>query len=271
MPTAFSQSVRIQFNDLSRGSPAFLCLPGWCENKSTFGRVTHALGRSNRVIALDWRGHGKSAAAGGEFGHAELVEDALAVIRTTGVGTVIPVAVSHAGWVALELRRRLGERVVRLVLLDWIVATPPKAFREMLTALQDRKHWLATREALFRLWIADCRVPHVVRHIREEMGSYGFEMWSRAARAVEAAYGDGTPLEALARLSPPCPTLHLYSQPRDAALLAQQQDFARANKWFSVRRLDTRSHFPALEEPEAVIQEILAFASAGPKRVGPLA
>jgi pimeloyl-ACP methyl ester carboxylesterase len=271
VPTAFSQSVRIQFNDLSRGSPALLCLPGWCETKATFGRVTHALGRAHRVIALDWRGHGKSAAAGGEFGHAELVEDALAVIRTTGVGTVIPVAVSHAGWVALELRRRLGERVPRLVLLDWLLGTTPKAFRELLTALQDRSVWLTTREALFRRWIADCRVPHVIRHIREEMGSYGFEMWSRAARAVEAAYGDGTPLEALARVSPPCPTLHLYSQPRDPALLALQQDFARANKWFSVERLDTRSHFPALEAPETVVQAILAFASAGPKRVGPLA
>lgn len=271
MPTAFSHSVRIQFNDFSRGSPAFLCLPGWCENKSTFARVTHALGRSNRVIALDWRGHGKSAAAGGEFGHAELVEDALAVVRTTGVGTVIPVAVSHAGWVALELRRRLGERVPRLVLLDWLVGTTPKAFRELLTALQEREHWLTTREALFRRWIADCRIPHVVRHIREEMGTYGFEMWSRAARAVEAAYADGSPLEALSRLTPPCPTLHLYSQPRDAALLAQQQDFAKAHPWFRVQRLDTRSHFPALEAPEAVTQAILAFASGDQRRVGPLA
>jgi pimeloyl-ACP methyl ester carboxylesterase len=271
VPTAFSRNLRIQYNDLSRGSPAFLCLPGWCENKSTFGRVTHALGRSQRVIALDWRGHGKSDAAGGEFGLEELVEDALAVIRTTSVGTVIPVAVSHAGWVAIELRRRLGERVPRLVLLDWILSTPPSAFRGMLAALQDREHWLTTREALFRIWIADCRASHVARHIREEMGSYGYEMWSRAARAVERAYATSTPLEALARLEPPCPTLHLYSQPRDPAVLTGQQDFARKHEWFKVARLEARSHYPALEIPEVVTKAILDFAHAGPRRVGPLA
>src|SRR5262245_4792136 len=76
VPTAFCRNVRIQFNDLSRGSPAFLCLPGWCENKSAFGRITHAIGRSQRVIALDWRGHGKSASPGAEFGLEELVDDA---------------------------------------------------------------------------------------------------------------------------------------------------------------------------------------------------
>jgi pimeloyl-ACP methyl ester carboxylesterase len=271
VPTAYSRSVRIQYNDLSRGSPAFLCLPGWCENKTAFARVTHALARTHRVIALDWRGHGKSASAGGEFGQAELVDDALAVIRASSVGPVVPVCVSHAGWVALELRRRLGERVTRLVLLDWIVGEPPPAFRAVLTALQDRDQWLETRGELFKRWIADCEVPHVARHVREEMGSYGAEMWARAAREIERTYRGGTPLEALARLAPPVPTLHLYSQPRDPAYLAAQQDFARANPWFRVQRLDARSHFPALEVPELTAVAILAFASAGQKRAGPFA
>ena len=271
MPTAFCRSLRIQFNDLSRGSPALLCLPGWCENKSAFGRITHGLGRSHRVIALDWRGHGKSASPGTEFGLEELVEDALSVIRASSVGPIVPVSISHAGWVALELRKRLGERVPRLVFLDWIVGPTPPPFLAVLAALQDREQWLATRGELFRMWIADCEMPHVARHIREEMGSYGFEMWARAARAIESAYGDGTPLEALSRLNPPCPTLHLFSQPRDPAYLAFQQDFARQHSWFQVRRLDARSHFPALEAPDAVTQAILDFVAAGPKRVGPLA
>jgi len=271
VPTAFCRNLRIQFNDLSRGSPAFLCLPGWCENKSGFGRITHALGRAQRVIALDWRGHGKSASDGNEFGLEELVDDALAVIRASSVGTVIPVAISYAGWVALELRRRLAERVPRLIVLDWIVGPPPAEFRAVLAALQDREKWLETRGELFRLWIADCEKPHVARHIREEMGSYGFEMWARAARAIESAYGDGTPLEALARLAPPCPTLHLYSQPRDPGTLAFQQEFARTHSWFKVQRLDARSHFPALEVPDALAAAILDFATAGQRRAWPLA
>lgn len=271
MPTAFSRNLRIQYNDFSRGSPAFLCLPGWCENKNAFALITHALGREHRVIALDWRAHGKSAAESGEFGHAELLDDALAVVRSSSVGTVIPVSVSHAGWVALALRQRLGERVPRMVLLDWIVDTPPAEFRAVLAGLQEREAWLATRGELFRRWIADCENAHVVRHVREEMGSYGYEMWARAARAIERAYADGTPFDAMRRLGAPCPTLHLYAQPRDAATFAAQQDFARANPWFRVQRVEARSHFPALETPDAVAKAILEFATGGQRRSGPLA
>jgi len=270
VPTAISQGVRIQYNDLGRGSPALLCLPGWCENKTTFARLSHACARAHRVIALDWRGHGKSAASDGDFGQAELVQDALAVIRASGVGPVLPVAVAHAGWVALELRRRLGERVPRLVLLDWILSEPPAPFRAVLGALQERERWLETRGQLFRSWIAGCDLAHVVRHIREEMGSYGFEMWARAAREIARAYAaEHSPLAALRALDPPAPTLHLFAQPRDPAYLQGQQDFARTHKWFQVRRLDGRSHFPALEEPEAVANAVLEFAAGGVKRVGP--
>jgi pimeloyl-ACP methyl ester carboxylesterase len=269
VPTAYSRSLRIQYNDLSRGSPAFLCLPGWCENKTAFARITHALGRDHRVIALDWRGHGKSAASGVEFGNAELVEDALAVVRTAGIGPLVPICVSHAGWIALELRRALGDRVVRMVFLDWILAEPSPEFRAALAALQDRERWSAARSELFKRWIADCEVPHVARHVREEMGSYGFEMWARAAREIERAYLRGSPLDVLARLDPPVPVLHLYSQPRDPAYLAAQQDLARAQPWFHVRRLDGRCHFPALERPDDVAAAILEFADAGTRRAGP--
>ena len=37
-----------------------------------------------------------------------MVADALAVIEAAGIEQVVPVAASHSGWVAIELRRRLG-------------------------------------------------------------------------------------------------------------------------------------------------------------------
>ena len=132
MPTAFCRSLRIQFNDLSRGSPAFLCLPGWCENKSAFGRITHSLGRSRRVIALDWRGHGKSASPGRvrpRAGRGRALSDPRA-----SVGPIVPVAISHAGWVALDCASASAS-ASRLVFLDWIVGPPPP-FLAVLAALR---------------------------------------------------------------------------------------------------------------------------------------
>lgn len=53
--------------------------------------------------------------------------------------------------------------------------------------------------------------------------------------------------------------LHLYSQPRTTEFLAGQQDFSAANPWFSARRLDGVTHFPALEISDATAAEIDRF------------
>jgi hypothetical protein len=53
--------------------------------------------------------------------------------------------------------------------------------------------------------------------------------------------------------------LHLYSQPRTAGFLAGQQEFSAANPWFSARRLEGVTHFPALEIPDATAAEIEHF------------
>ncbi len=53
--------------------------------------------------------------------------------------------------------------------------------------------------------------------------------------------------------------LHLFSQPRVPEFLVAQETFSAANPWFSVRRLDGVSHFPALELPDGTAAEIERF------------
>jgi pimeloyl-ACP methyl ester carboxylesterase len=79
----------------------------------------------------------------------DLADDALAVIEASQADRVVLVAMSHAGWVAIELRRRLGARIPKLVLLDWIVLEAPPPFLTVLQALQDPAEWQQTREQLF--------------------------------------------------------------------------------------------------------------------------
>lgn len=259
MKRARSKGVEIAY-DL-RGpaaEPLLLCMPGWCSDRTLFAAVGDRLARSRRVAALDWRGHGDSGPAPVDFGLPELVEDALAVITATGAQQVVPVAISHAGWVAIELRRRLGPRVPAVVLLDWLVLDPPAPFLQALAALQDPERWRPTREQLFALWLESAPAA-VADQVRREMGRYGFEMWSRAGRAIAAAYErHGDPLRALLALNPP-PVLHLYAQPPAPEYLAAQQEFAQRHPWFSVRRLEAVSHFPALEVPDAVAEAVERF------------
>jgi pimeloyl-ACP methyl ester carboxylesterase len=71
----------------------------------------------------------------------------------------------------------------------------------------------------------------------------------------------GTPLQTLAALDPPLPVLHLYAQPEEPRYLAAQQSFAAAHPWFTVMRLNARSHFPMFEVPEAMATAIERFLS----------
>lgn len=251
-----SSTPRIAFDDVGDGDPALLFLPGWCAGRDAFRPLYPHLRR--RALAVDWRGHGGSDAPPGDFGDAELVEDALAVIAASGCERVVPAATAHAGWVAIELRRRLGaDRVPAIVLIDWMVLGAPPPFAGGLQALQDPAAWSAVRDQLFALWTTGVSDPAVHAFVAT-MGRYGYDMWSRAGREIAAAFARSpVPLAALAALSPPCPTLHVYAQPSDDAFLAAQQGYAAEHPWFSAHRLDgALSHFPTVEVPERLAREI---------------
>jgi pimeloyl-ACP methyl ester carboxylesterase len=257
-----SSAIPIAFDDVGDGdSNALLCLPGWGAPRSVFRPLYLELAKAHRVIALDWRGHGGSAAATADFGNEELVSDALAVVESARVKRFVPVATAHAGWIALELRRRLGpEKVPAIVLLDWMVTGAPPGFLDGLRALQDEATWSAVRESLFQRWTTGVSEPAVHAFVKE-MGKLGFDMWSRAGREIGAAFTEhGSPLAALERLAPSCPTLHLYAQPDDPGFLAAQQSYCAAQPWFQVQKLDARSHFPTLEVPQVVASAITRFA-----------
>ena len=260
MPETQSQGVRIDYSDCGKGEPALLLMPGWCATRDAFGKMNELGAAHRRILAVDWRGHGRSGAAHGDFGAEGLVEDALAVIAASGAQQVIPVALAHSGWVAIELRRRLGPKIPKLVLIDWIVFDPPEAFVSALRGLQDLQHWEHTRERLFSMWLEGVSNSVVTQFVRQGMGSFGFEMWARAGREISAAYAQaGNPLRALESLAPPVPVLHVYAQPTDPAYWESQRFFSSSHPWFSVRRVNALSHFPMLEEPEEITEAIENF------------
>lgn len=263
MPRVTSGDVSIAYDNLGQGEPALLLLPGWCANRTVFQSLAPLCGGHRRTLALDWRGHGESGSPAGDFGNDDLVEDALNVIEASGAERIVPVALSHAGWVAIELRRRLGVRVEKLVLLDWIIMMqPPREFFDTLDGMQSSSRWRETVERIFSVWLGDVDNAALIHFVREEMGAYGFEMWARAAREISTAYADmGTPLQTLAAMNPPLPVLHLYAQPDEPRYLAAQQSFAAKYAWFTVMRLNARSHFPMFEVPEAMAKAIEQFLS----------
>ncbi|HZF33780.1 MAG TPA: alpha/beta hydrolase [Candidatus Angelobacter sp.] len=262
MPEACSNGVRISYDDRGEGGPALLFLPGWCVSRKVFADLPRLGAARRRTLALDWRGHGESEAAPAPFGSNELVEDAIAVIAASGARSVVPVALSHAGWIAIELRRRLGDRIAKLVLIDWIVQEAPLPFLRVLEASQSPDRWSIARDLLFSIWLRGVDDDELKCFIPADMGAYGFEMWARAGREIEAAYRRWrSPLAALADLEARLPVLHLHARRDEAGYPADPLSFSARHPWYSVVELDARTHFPMFEAPLEMAAAIERFVA----------
>jgi pimeloyl-ACP methyl ester carboxylesterase len=84
-----------------------------------FAPLAERLSADHRVLSMDWRGHGNSQASDGDFGYPEMDDDAIAVIEASGANSVITITHAHGGWAAIEVRRRLGERVPKMIFTSW--------------------------------------------------------------------------------------------------------------------------------------------------------
>jgi pimeloyl-ACP methyl ester carboxylesterase len=253
--------VRISFDDVGAGDPPLLLLTGWCSSKERWSEVARLLAPTHRVLNSEWRGHGSSDRAPADFGLEEMIDDALAVADAAGVTQFVPCAASHAGFVAIELRRRYPERVPMLVHVDWYVIPPPPPYHAVLEQLTSRDDWPSARDTLIGIWRAGLERPQIDSAL-SVMREQGADMWMRSGREIMAGYARvGSPLEAWAALDPPVPVLHAYGQPADPAFLAAQQAFAAEHPWFSVEQLPGVSHFAMLETPHELAEAIETFVS----------
>ena len=239
-----------------------LLLTGWCSSRERWASAAPLLAKHRRVVNFEWRGHGASAPADGDFGTTEMVEDALDVVAATGIGSFIPCSASHSGWVAIELARRLPERVPAIAHLDWMVIEPSDPYMQLIRALQSPESWPGARDTLFDIWRGGEQRPEIEAALKV-MRRQDADMWMRSGRVIEESYRrHESPLRALVGLTGPPAVLHLYGQPPAPEYLEAQEQFARDHGWFGVRRIDARTHFSMLEAPEAVAVAIEEHARA---------
>ena len=130
MTAAPTRVPPLALTDQGTGGPTLLFVPGWCGDRSVFDGLARRTATHHRSVTVDLPDHGGSPARE-ELTTADVVDDLVATVDALGLGAVVPVTLSHAGWTAVELRRRLGPQAVPgVVLLDWMVLGTPPGFAE---------------------------------------------------------------------------------------------------------------------------------------------
>lgn len=265
-----AEKSKLAFDDIGRGETTLLLLPGWCADRGILTALAELLSKKRRVINVDLLGHNESDRPEGNFGSEDIIHEVSKLIDSLGINQFITVSVAHAGWIAVELRRKLVYRLPKMVFLDWIIIEPPPIFFETLEKMQQPEQWQSARDALFVGWsLGD---PNLAKPFYEFMTNYDFDMWSRAGQEIGRSYREfGSALRVLQTLSPAPKVLNLYSPTQAANLYARgddssyfeaQQSFAKNYPWFHFRRLSSKSHLPSVEVTQEVADAIESFIAS---------
>lgn len=99
------------------GAPTLLLLHGWTANADlNWFRCFAPLSRRFHVVAIDHRGHGRGIRTHRPFSLSDCADDAAALVRELGIGSVIAVGYSMGGPIAQLLWKRHPDLVDGLVL-----------------------------------------------------------------------------------------------------------------------------------------------------------
>ena len=116
MPFLSHAGVSLRYDRAGSG-PLVLLVHGWTCNRTFWDRQVQALRDRFTLVTVDLRGHGESSHPRTGYTIGALAGDLEHLVRALGVPRLAVVGWSMGGLVALELARRLGERVSALGLV----------------------------------------------------------------------------------------------------------------------------------------------------------
>lgn len=260
MLTKQLNGVEIGYDESGYASgPPIVLLTGWAHDLGLYDEMLPLLVPQHRVIRMCWRGHGPNRNDIPDFGVAEQVQDVVALLDSLQVEQFHLVSHSHGGWPALELADKLGKaKVLSLLMIDQIMTPPPQAFVDGLQAMQGKATWIQARKDLFEHWLAGSTNKAVLDHFYYNMGGFGYPMWSLSCRVIADAYKThGSPMDRMSQIRDPPPIRHVFSHPRQSEEYRElHKAFGEKHSFFSYADLEGETHFPDLEIPNKVVEQI---------------
>ena len=110
--------IRLSYNDVGEGDIPMILLHGYPFDKSMWKGQLDSLKSSNRVIAIDIRGFGKSADEQSILSIDLFSEDLIGFMDKLGIEKAIVCGLSMGGYIALNAINRFPKRFKGLILCD---------------------------------------------------------------------------------------------------------------------------------------------------------
>ena len=119
--------VHIEYRTYGNGNPAIILIHGWATDANYWNAQFNPLKARYTVVAVDLAGHGASSKNRTDWSMGNYGEDVAAVVRRLPNPQIILVGHSMGGTVALEAARRIGDRVIGIIVVDALksVGLPP--------------------------------------------------------------------------------------------------------------------------------------------------
>jgi len=196
MPTTPSH-IRVNGTELAyrlegpEGAPVVTFSHSLCADHHMWdGQIAAFTGRY-RVLRLDTRGHGASAAPEGPYDFAMLADDVVALLDALGIGRTHFVGLSLGGMIGQALALRHPDRLERLVLCATAARTPQPESWSARIGIARKKGLAALADATLERWFSDgfrAAAPEVVARIGAAIRATtltGFAGCGEAIRALD--------------------------------------------------------------------------------------
>ena len=116
--------VDINIVETGKGSPALVFLHYWGGSSRTWGPVIEGLSKTNRCVAIDFRGWGQSSKEATDYGLETLAGDVVSIVDDLGLQEFIIIGHSMGGKVAQLVAAQKPAGLKRLILM---APAPPTA------------------------------------------------------------------------------------------------------------------------------------------------
>jgi pimeloyl-ACP methyl ester carboxylesterase len=112
--------LRMHYLDGGGAGRPLIAIHGWPETSHEWTRIAPHLAASGRLLAVDTRGHGQTAAPANGYDRAQLARDIVAFMDALGIERCPVIAHDWGGIIACKLALDHPDRVERLCLMDTI-------------------------------------------------------------------------------------------------------------------------------------------------------